>query len=1449
MMKPRRLSPGPALARRGSPWSILAGAATLAFTGGARAQVDVNPPLPNVMILLDTSGSMENMLDGNTPESENATCAYSYSGNTVLVNTTTAATGTSPNRWGIAVQALTGSMSPVYNCVSMPRTTGSYFSTEYQIDSKPPYDANYLFPYHRPVIGTTLATACVQSPGVLPGDPGGGVGSPPRGQAGLASDFPANGITTRLLSGAAGTCAFTQFQDGILDSARDMVRFGLMTFDQDTTAGIGVTLPGLQVTSTPLTPFDGNWSYYPGWNGAGSPEAGNPADCTTSSIFEVGARNPAAPPWEGRMMTLPAPAATVTQVESQNDQIQLAINAMRPYGATPTAGMFADAEYYFWTDPAGPQQTDAYVQGNCRDEYIIHITDGAPNLDLRPSCSQTPTDPNKKGVCPYKLPEDIAAELYQGGGGKHSVKTFVIGFAVSTINNVQCSTITPNDAHCVNNDANFAACCELQKIAFSGGTNAAYFADTAGDLNKALGAIIASISQNVTTRTVPAYAPSTTSNINQNNPTTNAALYLSSFAPIPGKPWTGDVQRERYVCTFNNNSYTVPPPVIDPNQGDDFAANLNMSGAQANRQFRTVLATVSGATYPSDGTIRPKITTISLPGVHRDDFLGTQGGTTIGVTPNDLLTLPPAALNLNATSCANTLNTEWLTPNACRDLVLNFALAQPSTDPMPDPTFQPFQARTGYALGAIYHSTPAVIGPPSANLDDESYQTFASQPTVAQRKTVLYVATVDGLLHAFDTSVDPTTRPKSELWSFLPPGVLYGLRSAYPSANPLLLDGAPAVKDVVFDRSKAAGSLLLGTNWHTALVAGFGTGHRGYYALDVTDPQQTTDLTKGPQFLWQLTSMPVYKGLAETELFGQHSATPTITTIYADLDGGGPHEIGVAILPGGSDGAPVGGACVRGASAGNDAEPTTNFQRRNSVQCWAAAGQPVVGTQRHHRAPRHGRGPPRVRPQGGPSRGARRLEPRRHRRDPARLADDGRARRLSRHARLDRAEGLHRRRRRHGLALRPHRHRIRRTGPALLFLDPYNQDVDKSEQRVRGRPADPARARRRDRPRRLRRRSASRPATRRAYTATRQQLRLLDHREGGHVDEPPPRERQLVRAVHERRAHVGADDDLRQRHVLVDVRARGARRRSARAAQRRCGAATSSSRRTSADLSQGGHAAPAAAAEPAADPARLHRAGVVRPDAHRQAHPGRVGQRDARLRGHVAVKSPISTPAARTRRRATSRPATTRSSRKSAARTPARTAPPTPRSRCRSRRRRRKPSSTPGPPSSNEPPPPSPLRLGARRARRVQERSGVTIVDAAVRDCLGVGDAGRITSRRTSCSKGRAKAFGLVLPRGVRIDRRSPTSSYASGHVNTRRRCKYVRARVREGKMIRRTSRATGDEIRSRARPRHARPGVRRLRRPGARHRRRARRSRSATSRPRRRRPSRTTPRAGATRA
>ena len=50
--------------------------------------------------------------------------------------------------------------------------------------------------------------------------------------------------------------------------------------------------------------------------------------------------------------------------------------------------------------------------------------------------------------------------------------------------------------------------------------------------------------------------------------------------------------------------------------------------------------------------------------------------------------------------------------------------------------------------------------------------------------------------------------------------------------------------------------------------------------------------------------------------------------------------------------------------------------------------------------------------------------------------------------------------------------------------------------------------------------------------------------------------------------------------------------------------------------------------------------------------------------------------------------------------------------------------------------------------------------------------------------EGDAKAFGIVLPRGVRLDQSFADVVYASGPVDTQAAVQYIRVRVREGKMI-----------------------------------------------------------------
>ena len=117
----------------------------------ARAQIDIAPPLPNVLLLVDTSGSMEYKTDGST-----VTC---NPGNVNLTN--------EKSRWINVLEVLTGTFND-YSCEALDRLSNTFKTGEYQlVTGTAPYDWRYPIPYHRPLTGG--ATGCVAGPGTLPG--------------------------------------------------------------------------------------------------------------------------------------------------------------------------------------------------------------------------------------------------------------------------------------------------------------------------------------------------------------------------------------------------------------------------------------------------------------------------------------------------------------------------------------------------------------------------------------------------------------------------------------------------------------------------------------------------------------------------------------------------------------------------------------------------------------------------------------------------------------------------------------------------------------------------------------------------------------------------------------------------------------------------------------------------------------------------------------------------------------------------------------------------------------------------------------------------------------------------------------------------------------------------------------------------------------------------------
>jgi type IV pilus assembly protein PilY1 len=907
-------------------FGLACGLATLLAPALARAQADVNPPLRNVLLLVDTSGSMEFKTDGSE----------------VVCNPSNPAGVNQKSRWIDLVEVLTGTIEN-YTCEALDRRSTTFKTGEYKLAvGQPPYDYNYPIPFHRPLSG-----GCAAGPGAaLSGNP---------------FIYPTTAALNYHSYSSNAACTFAQRDnDGILDVFRGEIRFGLMTFDTsiDPGTGFGGSMGSATVNNT--SGQNGLWSYI-----VGDVATGAPSGCAPPyPPQEAGARNAAAPPWEGRMINFGNPHDGVRAYERKNRQIQDVLVATRPFGATPIAGMLRDAEDFLLNDtskdpdpiPAGLSSADwASDFGPREDRYltcgrkqeIILLTDGRPNLDLRPYCSSNTETP--AGRCPFDPPETTVARLKALAGDK-SIVTHVVGFALDKVdhdNNAATATVECGElvttAHCAApagaNNIPLQACCTLEKIALAAGNHAHF----AADRGKLRGAISSILSQgfSVTSRTQPVAAGGGS----------NAAgsfRFFSGFEPGALRPWTGRLERERWSCNDPTNPGIPTRQPFLPGSGDDFVHNVNVGGPTGRRIYTYLGRNSSTDPIDSRGTIRPRIGSTA-------DGAGTRLGQPYADVASNFATgIPLDAIAIPTSSCVDRNGTALGSASACRKQYMEWLFGLDGKERCVSPGTDACRL-----IGDIFHSTPQVVGSPSAALRDPSYARFAL--THALRPVVLYTSTNDGFLHAFKvTSNNPTDfsdptkmvqndSASNELWAFAPPAVLPNLYHLYPYNHQLLLDGIPTIADVVAVTPTTAGELPTtfertsadaqsGANsWRTVLVQGFGAEHSGYFALDVTNPVPDTtapnDVTKGgPRMLWQLTHDSDGKNL-----FGRGGATPAITSLYFAPSNTSPaREIPVAILPGGPGGTQVstGDGCPAAGRAFTDSAIDDRYPPREKVHCY-----------------------------------------------------------------------------------------------------------------------------------------------------------------------------------------------------------------------------------------------------------------------------------------------------------------------------------------------------------------------------------------------------------------------------------------------------------------------------------------------------------------------------------
>ena len=169
-----------------------------------------------------------------------------------------------------------------------------------------------------------------------------------------------------------------------------------------------------------------------------------------------------------------------------------------------------------------------------------------------------------------------------------------------------------------------------------------------------------------------------------------------------------------------------------------------------------------------------------------------------------------------------------------------------------------FRERSAVAgkLGDIVHSTPVFVGKPQfygrnggayPQTAGDTYTDFVT--AYENRNELTYVGANDGMLHAFDTS------DGSEVFAYVP-GVLYNKLSNLTDPNyshEFFVDLTVAVNDAFF--TPATGGTNSGTlSWNTILIGGLGAGGKGYYALNVTDPNALdTEAEAMKNVLWEFT--------------------------------------------------------------------------------------------------------------------------------------------------------------------------------------------------------------------------------------------------------------------------------------------------------------------------------------------------------------------------------------------------------------------------------------------------------------------------------------------------------------------------------------------------------------------------------------------------------------------
>jgi len=481
----------------------------------------------------------------------------------------------------------------------------------------------------------------------------------------------------------------------------------------------------------------------------------------------------------------------------------------------------------------------------CQTAYIIYVTDGDPTND---SAANTNITALKGSSCDgSSCLDDLAGwmhthDVYSGLPGNQVVSTYTIGFG----GGISASGLAL-----------------LQETANEGGGKY-YNADDSDQLSTALQGAITDILQVNTSFTSPSLS------INAFNKLYNRdELYFAFFKPSSSVAWDGNIkkftlcnktQSDAGTCTFGD--------IIDRNSAS--AIDLNSKIKDTAVSYWAATSTQDGSNVTQGGAGS------HILDVHSPRYVYTYTGSYSSLTAST-----PATPFLVSTASSNTLRSAAVAdptilglpsgaPSTDVDKVINWMLSTDVYDDWTTLTQYSYDKKGDttstdqrWAFGDPLHSRPAAI-------------TFGFEPTLLGApdpdKPIikLLVGTNDGSLRMINSSTG------AEEWVFIPKEMLseqYALSQGADGNHVIGLDGVPSfwIKDINND-----GIIDPSANDKMYMFIGMRRGGRNIYAFDITPTAKMTSQTDTvtPKLMWVIQG-----GSGSYTKLGQTWSKPAIARI------------------------------------------------------------------------------------------------------------------------------------------------------------------------------------------------------------------------------------------------------------------------------------------------------------------------------------------------------------------------------------------------------------------------------------------------------------------------------------------------------------------------------------------------------------------------------------------